>query len=193
MRLKKKVISLPGPDRMMVFQEFDQLPPWKTIKQNVMFPLVASHKLKPKEAEEKAMRWLETVKLKQFANQFPHQLSGGMKQRVSIARGMAMEPDILLMDEPFAALDAMTRRIMQDELLQLWDATRFTVLFVTHSIQEAIKIGNRILLMSPHPGQVVAELNSTGEDTRDEHGMLLSERINTLLFPEGAPQEADHG
>ena len=83
-----------------------------------------------------------------------------MKQRVAIARGMAMEPDILLMDEPFAALDALTRRKMQDELLQLWDDTQFTVLFVTHSIPEAIKIGNRILLLSPHPGQVKAEINS---------------------------------
>jgi NitT/TauT family transport system ATP-binding protein len=193
MRLKKKAISMPGPDRMMVFQEFDQLPPWKTIKQNVMFPLVASGKLKPKEAEDKAMQYIETVKLTQFADQYPQQLSGGMKQRVAIARGMAMEPDILLMDEPFAALDAMTRRIMQDELLQLWDATRFTVLFVTHSIEEAIKIGNRILLMSPHPGQVVAELNSGGEDTRDEHGTLLSERITSLLFPEREAQEAAHG
>jgi NitT/TauT family transport system ATP-binding protein len=116
-----------------------------------------------------------------------------MKQRVAIARGMAMEPDILLMDEPFAALDAMTRRVMQDELLQLWDTTKFTVLFVTHSIEEAIKIGNRILLMSPHPGQVVAELNSTGEDTRDEHGELLSDRITRLLFPEGGARETAHG
>ena len=85
-----------------------------------------------------------------------------MKQRVAIARGMAMEPDILLMDEPFAALDALTRRKMQDELLQLWEDTKFTVLFVTHSIAEAIKIGNRILLLSPHPGRVKAELNSDG-------------------------------
>ena len=89
---------------------------------------------------------------------YPHTLSGGMKQRVAIARGMAMEPDILLMDEPFAALDALTRRTCQDELLQLWDDTNFTVLFVTHSIAEAIKIGSRILLLSPHPGQVKAEI-----------------------------------
>ena len=89
-----------------------------------------------------------------------------MKQRVAIARGMAMEPDILLMDEPFAALDALTRRKMQDELLQLWDDTHFTVLFVTHSIPEAIKIGSRILLLSPHPGQVKAELNSLPRDAR---------------------------
>src|SRR5580704_9119421 len=106
------------------------------------------------------MEVIEKVKLTKFADSFPHTLSGGMKQRVAIARGMAMEPDILLMDEPFAALDALTRRRMQDELLALWEETRFTVLFVTHSIPEAVKIGNRILLLSPHPGQVKAELNS---------------------------------
>ncbi len=100
------------------------------------------------------------MNLAKFADSLPHTLSGGMKQRVAIARGMAMEPDVLLMDEPFAALDALTRRKMQDELLALWDDTHFTVLFVTHSIPEAIKIGSRILLLSPHPGQVKAEINS---------------------------------
>ncbi len=100
-----------------------------------------------------------------------------MKQRVAIARGMAMEPDILLMDEPFAALDALTRRKMQDELMQLWEETRFTVLFVTHSIPEAVRIGNRILLLSPHPGQVKAELNSDGDDPPDPvHGERLSDQ-----------------
>lgn len=183
-RLKNKVITLPGPDRMMVFQEFDQLPPWKTIKQNVMFPLLASGKFKGPAAQEKAMQYIELVKLTQFANHYPHQLSGGMKQRVAIARGMAMEPDILLMDEPYAALDALTRRQMQDELLSLAQDTRFTVLFVTHSIEEAIKIGNRILLLSPHPGQVTAELNSTGKDMLDAEGKSLSERINSMLFSE---------
>ena len=108
----------------------------------------------------KANEYIAKVNLANFADSYPHTLSGGMKQRVAIARGMAMEPEILLMDEPFAALDALTRRKMQDELLQLWDDTRFTVLFVTHSIAEAIKIGNRILLLSPHPGQVKAELDS---------------------------------
>jgi NitT/TauT family transport system ATP-binding protein len=106
-----------------------------------------------------------------------------MKQRVAIARGMAMEPDILLMDEPFAALDALTRRKMQDELLELWEETRFTVIFVTHSIPEAIRIGNRILLLSPHPGQVKAELNSSGEDVTDAAtGVKLSDRIHRMLF-----------
>jgi NitT/TauT family transport system ATP-binding protein len=104
-----------------------------------------------------------------------------MKQRVAIARGMAMEPDILLMDEPFAALDALTRRRMQDELLMLWEGTRFTVLFVTHSIPEAIKVGSRILLLSPHPGEVKAELNSADSP---EAAMGLENRIQQMLFSE---------
>jgi NitT/TauT family transport system ATP-binding protein len=106
---------------------------------------------------------------------------------------MAMEPDILLMDEPFAALDALTRRKMQEELLQLWEDTRFTVLFVTHSIPEAVMIGNRILLMSPHPGQVKGELNSDGSDPVDGTGLKLSDRIHNVLFADRVEeQEAVH-
>src|SRR6185295_19049644 len=132
-----------------------------------------------------------------FADSLPHTLSGGMKQRVAIARGMAMEPDILLMDEPFAALDALTRRKMQDELLTLWDDTQFTVLFVTHSIPEAIKIGSRILLMSPHPGQVKAELNSLPRGADDADGgaaRALERKIHTLLFADEVEASATaHG
>lgn len=182
-RLKGETITRPGPDRMMVFQEFDQLLPWKTVKQNVTFTLVKSGTLEGKAAEEKALHYIEKVNLTKFVDSYPHMLSGGMKQRVAIARAMAMEPDILLMDEPFAALDALTRRKMQEELLQLWDDTRFTVLFVTHSILEAITVGNCILLLSPHPGQVKAELNSSGIDEVDESsGLRLSDRIHKLLF-----------
>src|SRR4030088_2517819 len=189
--LKGKRITRPGPDRMMVFQEFDQLLPWKTVRQNVVFALETSGKLKGRAADEKAMQYIEKVHLTRFADAYPHTLSGGMKQRVAIARGMAMEPDILLMDEPFAALDALARRRLQDELLQLWDDTKFTVLFVTHSIPEAVKIGNRILLLSPQPGQVKAELNSNGHDEGQE-GERLSDRIHGLLFADPVEEEVVH-
>ena len=135
------------------------------------------------------MQYIEKVGLTRFANAYPHTLSGGMKQRVAIARGMAMEPRILLMDEPFGALDALTRSKMQEELLQLWEGTRFTVLFVTHSIPEAVLIGNRILLLSPHPGQVKAELNSKGRAEGSE-GRELSQRIQRMLFAEEVEEEA---
>ncbi len=167
-----KVVA-PGPDRVFVFQEFDQLLPWKTVKQNIAFALTASGKLPGREADQRAMHFIEKVKLTEFANSYPHTLSGGMKQRVAIARGMAMEPKILLMDEPFAALDALTRAQMQEELLQLWDDTKFTILFVTHSIPEALRIGNRILLLSAHPGQVKAEVNARDCDEA---------RIGEMLF-----------
>ena len=182
-RLKGERIVKPGPDRIMVFQEFDQLLPWMTVFENVTFPLKTTGTLRGKAADARAMHYLEKVKLADFAHSYPHTLSGGMKQRVAIARGMAMEPDILLMDEPFAALDALTRSRMQDELLSLWDETRFTVLFVTHSIPEAIKLGNRILLLSPHPGQVKAEINSVprGQENSNE-AAALGREIHDMLF-----------
>ena len=145
-RLQGQPVTAPGPDRMVVFQEFDQLPPWKTVKQNVMFPLLASKTLKRREAEERALYYLDKVGLSAFADAYPHTLSGGMKARVAIARALAMQPKILLMDEPFAALDALTRRKMQEELLLLWEEVRFTLLFVTHSIEEALVVGMPSLL-----------------------------------------------
>lgn len=178
--LNGREIMKPGPDRMMVFQEFDQLLPWKTVKENIAYPLTATKKLGKKEAEERALHYIAKVRLDRFADSLPHTLSGGMKQRVAIARGMAMEPDILLMDEPFAALDALTRVQMQEELLRLWSDTRFTLMFVTHSIAEAIKVGNRILLLSPHPGQVRAELNSLKPGTSDNG--KLEAKIHSMLF-----------
>ncbi|KQT87378.1 sulfonate ABC transporter ATP-binding protein [Methylobacterium sp. Leaf469] len=154
----------PGPDRIVVFQEFDQLPPWKTVAQNVAFPLRATRLLSRREAGERARHYIDKVGLSRFADSYPHQLSGGMKQRVAIARALAMQPKVLMMDEPFAALDALTRRRMQEELLNLWDEARFTLLFVTHSIEEALVVGNRVALLSPHPGRVRGEFNSHAFD-----------------------------
>jgi NitT/TauT family transport system ATP-binding protein len=182
MLLRGREIAKPGPDRVVVFQEFDQLLPWKTVRDNVTFALTASGKLGRREARERADHYLAMVGLDRFAASFPHTLSGGMKQRAAIARAMAMEPEVLLMDEPFAALDALTRERMQDELLRLWADTHFTVLFVTHSIAEAIRIGNRILLLTPHPGRVKAEINSGGTDEIGPDGRRLSQRIEHLLF-----------
>ncbi|WPO98216.1 ABC transporter ATP-binding protein [Pseudomonas sp. HR96] len=193
-RLAGTRISEPGPDRIVVFQEFDQLPAWKTVIENVMFPLLASRTLKRPEALERARYYLDKVGLTAFAQAYPHTLSGGMKARVAIARALAMQPKILLMDEPFAALDALTRRKMQEELLELWQEVRFTLLFVTHSIEEALVVGNRILLLSPHPGRVRAEINSHQYDLQSLGGVdfqASAQRIHRLLFDEGEAPVVD--
>jgi NitT/TauT family transport system ATP-binding protein len=157
-----------------------------------MFPMLTSRKYSRREAAERAASYIDKVNLTKFRDAFPHMLSGGMKQRVAIARAMAMEPAILLMDEPFAALDALTRRKMQEELLQLWDDIRFTVLFVTHSIEEAIIVGSRILVLSPHPGRVKAELNSHQFGHAEQEGtqfVELSRHIHDMLFAERVEDE----
>ncbi|BCG00118.1 ABC transporter ATP-binding protein [Paraburkholderia sp. PGU19] len=185
--LDGETVREPGADRIVVFQEFDQLPPWKTVLENIAFPLRAAKKLSRAEANERAQHYLDKVGLAQFADAYPHTLSGGMKQRVAIARALAMQPRVLLMDEPFAALDALTRRKMQEELLRLWEEVRFTLLFVTHSIEEALIVGSRILLLSPHPGRVRAELNSH-QYTQDSFGRSDFQhrvaQIHRLLFEE---------
>ena len=192
-RLNGQVIDRPGSDRMMVFQEFDQLLPWKTVLGNVMFPLLVNNKMPKKEAEDHARALIAKVNLSKFTDIYPHMLSGGMKQRVAIARALAMEPAVLLMDEPFAALDALTRRKMQEELVGLWEDVGFTVIFVTHSIEEALLVGSRILVLSPHPGRVKAELNAHHLGFKDPgtaefeglqkriHNLLFADRIETTL------------
>ena len=184
-RLEGRRVLQPGPDRIVVFQEFDQLPPWKTVVQNVMFPLRQARRLSRAEARELALDSLHKVGPADFADAYPHTLSGGMKQRVAIARALAMRPMVLLMDEPFAALDALTRRRMQEELLALWDDAAFTLMFVTHSIEEALVVGSRILLLSPHPGRVRAELNShqfTLASQGSAEFQAAAHRIHGLLF-----------
>ena len=184
-KLNGRAIDRPGSDRMMVFQEFDQLLPWKTVLGNVMFPLLVNNKMPRKEAEDHARSLIAKVNLSKFTDIYPHMLSGGMKQRVAIARALAMEPAVLLMDEPFAALDALTRRKMQEELVGLWEDVGFTVIFVTHSIEEALLVGSRILVLSPHPGRVKAELNAHQFGFSDPGGAefeALQKRIHNLLF-----------
>ncbi|MGY8707422.1 ABC transporter ATP-binding protein [Bradyrhizobium sp. 18BD] len=177
-------IAAPGPDRMTVFQEFDQLLPWRTVLGNVRYALERGKALPRREAEAIARRWLERVGLKNFVDAFPHTLSGGMKQRVAIARAFALEPALLLMDEPFAALDALTRRQMQDELLKLCEETGNTALFVTHGIDEAIRVGTRILALTPHPGRLAATFDVPPETrARGSAGFAALERqIQETVF-----------
>jgi NitT/TauT family transport system ATP-binding protein len=195
--LKGQPVAEPGPDRMMVFQEFDQLLPWKTVLQNIMFPMLENG-VRRSEARERALDAVKRVGLAEFVDVYPHMLSGGMKQRCAIARAMAMKPDVLLMDEPYGSLDALTRRKMQDELLQLWDDIRFTLVFVTHSIEEAVIVGSRIAVLSPHPGQVRAELNSPGfaHDARSSSAFQkLVNHISSMLFGDSGTvaDGDDHG
>ena len=153
MLLDGKPISGPGPDRGMVFQGYT-LFPWLTVKRNVMFGLEMKG-ISPTAAEPEARQWLDMVGLSKFENSYPHELSGGMKQRVAIARALATEPRILIMDEPFAALDAQTRAQMQSYLLQIWRKVDVTVLFITHDLDEAVYLSDRVMVMGTNPGRVV--------------------------------------
>lgn len=151
--LGKRQVHEPGPDRIMVFQEFDQLFPWKTVKSNITYALKVNGKGK-EERERMAAHYLEMVNLQDFGGAFPHQLSGGMKQRAAIARSLALNPEILLMDEPFGSLDAQTRAVLQSELVRLWQKVGSTIIFITHNIQEAILLGDRVMVMSSAPGRI---------------------------------------
>jgi NitT/TauT family transport system ATP-binding protein len=154
-RLDGRIIHAPGPDRMMVFQEFDQLLPWKTILQNVAYPMQKSKQWSAADVMDRAKLFTAKVGLEKFGDAYPHTLSGGMKQRVAIARSLSYDPDILLMDEPFAALDAQTREILQDELLRIWEQTAKTILFITHGIEEAVYLAQRVAVMSARPGRIL--------------------------------------
>jgi len=149
-------IAGPGPERGMVFQDYG-LFPWLTVRGNIGFGPAARGR-PAAEVRDTVERFITLVGLQRFADAYPHQLSGGMKQRVAIARVLANDAEIVLMDEPFGALDAMTRERLQDELLEIWQRTGLTVLFVTHSIEEAIFLGDRIVVMSPGPGRIETEI-----------------------------------
>jgi NitT/TauT family transport system ATP-binding protein len=149
----------PGRDRAMVFQQ-DSLLPWKTVIDNVAYGLTLA-RVPRAEAMKTAQRFIDLAGLKGFETYYPHQLSGGMRQRVNVARALAVDPKILLLDEPFAALDAQTREIMQTELMRIWEAGRKTVLLITHQIDEAVFLSDRVVVFSARPGSVRAEVPIT--------------------------------
>jgi NitT/TauT family transport system ATP-binding protein len=161
-----KAVTGKGLDRGVVFQDFAQLFPWRTAQRNVEFGL--EMKGLPKgEREEIALRFLRLVNLEKFARSYPHELSGGMQQRVAIARALAYNPAVLLMDEPFAALDALTREEMQRFLVDVWKETKKTVIYVTHNVAEAVYLADRVIVFSPHPGTVKAQVKITLPRPRD--------------------------
>jgi NitT/TauT family transport system ATP-binding protein len=149
-----KPVSGPGPDRGIVFQHF-ALFPWKTVRANILYGLERQG-MPRAEREKRAQHFVDLVGLSGFEDSFPSQLSGGMKQRTAIARTLAFDPEILLMDEPFGALDAQTRSLMQSELLGIWERTPKTVIFVTHDVQEAVYLADRVFVMSARPGRIKA-------------------------------------
>jgi NitT/TauT family transport system ATP-binding protein len=165
-RIGGKAVTGHGMDRGVVFQDFAQLFPWRTALGNVTFGLEMKGVPK-KEREEIARKQLALVKLEKFTDSYPHHLSGGMQQRVAIARALAYNPAVLLMDEPFAALDALTRDDMQRLLADVWRETRKTVIYVTHNVSEAVYLADRVVVMSAHPGTVKVELPITLKRPRD--------------------------
>jgi NitT/TauT family transport system ATP-binding protein len=179
-RIGGKAVSGNGLDRGVVFQDFAQLFPWRTALGNVTFGLEMKGVGKA-EREEIALRQLKLVKLEKFANAYPHHLSGGMQQRVAIARALAYNPAVLLMDEPFAALDAMTRDEMQKLLAEVWRETRKTVIYVTHNVAEAVYLGDRVVVMTPHPGRVKTTLRIGLPRPRDPLSVEFLEVQKRLL------------
>jgi NitT/TauT family transport system ATP-binding protein len=183
--LDGKPITKPGPDRGFVFQEF-VLYPWRTVLRNVTFGLEIAGV--PKEtAKKRAMHLIEMVGLEGFENAYPHTLSGGMKQRVGIARALAYDPEVLLMDEPFGSLDAQTRKVMQRELIRIWEEMKKTVIFVTHSVIEATYLADKIIVMTARPGRVKGIINVDLPRPREYTGkkyLRVREEVLDLLEEE---------
>jgi NitT/TauT family transport system ATP-binding protein len=170
-------VAGPGPDRGVVFQHF-ALFPWKTVMQNVLYGL-EKQDLPREERRRRALAHIELVGLSGFEDSYPAQLSGGMKQRAALARTLAIDPRILLMDEPFGALDAQTRSLMQAELLGIWERSRKTVIFVTHDVQEAVYLAERIAVMSARPGRIKEIVEARFD--RDDPGLMKSPRFVEMV------------
>ena len=193
-RLAGHPVDTPGPDRGMVFQGYT-LFPWLTVKKNVTFGL-RNQGLGDAEASREALEWIQLVGLEKFADVYPDELSGGMKQRVAIARALAAKPRILLMDEPFGALDAQTRSKMQSYLLEIWRHIDITVLFITHDLDEAIYLADRILVLDANPGRVNEVIEVPVPRPRSPAQFLQPEflsarqRLDELIHPPSATEEA---
>lgn len=176
-----KAVDGPSPERAVVFQDFDQLFPWRTVESNLMFAIRRVCSVGKQEARERAHQYLSLVGIEPAATKYPHQLSGGMKQRGAIARALAISPRVLLMDEPFGALDAINRTQLQRELIRIAQETQVTVILVTHSIQEAVFVGDRVLVMGTDPGHVkdVVDTSDVSDVTTDEfeHRAALLRRL----------------
>ena len=193
--LEGKPVLGPGRDRGMVFQAYT-LFPWLTVKKNVMFGLEING-MSSRKAEQQALRWLHLVGLDKFVDAYPHQLSGGMKQRVAIVRALANQPRILLMDEPFGALDAQTRGRMQAHLLEIWKKIDVTIVFITHDLDEAIFLADRILVLKPHPGEVLELIEVPVSRPRsllqctEPAFMATRMRLEALIHPAHDGEDAD--
>src|SRR3989440_8336811 len=194
-RIAGRAISGHGADRGVVFQDFAQLFPWRTALGNVCFGLEMKGVGKT-EREAIARNQLRLVKLEKFCDSYPHHLSGGMQQRVAIARALAYNPSVLLMDEPFAALDALTRDDMQRLLAEVWRETRKTVIYVTHNVAEAVYLADRVIVMTPHPGTVKAKIGIMLPRPRDPLSVEFLEYQKALLNHLGqaaTETSSDHG
>jgi NitT/TauT family transport system ATP-binding protein len=181
-----KPIGGPEPSRGMVFQDY-ALFPWLSVRDNIAFG-PASRSLSRGEVKDTVDKFIDLVGLQKFATAYPHQLSGGMKQRVAIARVLANDAELVLMDEPFGALDAMTRERLQDELLDIWERTRLTVVFVTHSVEEAIFLAGRVVVMTPGPGRIESDNQVTIARPRD----VASPEFNDIRRVLGAKLHSHH-
>ena len=177
LKLNNTPIRGPGQERAMVFQEFGLLP-WRTVQANVELGLELKH-VAASVRTERSAELIRLVGLQGFEQHYPHELSGGMKQRVGLARALATEPEVLLMDEPFAALDAQTRDLMQSELLQIWERTKKTVLFVTHSIEEAAYLSDRVIVMTARPGRT-KDIVTIGLPRPRDYEMRLTPEFNDI-------------
>jgi NitT/TauT family transport system ATP-binding protein len=181
--VKDEPVKGPSPDRAFVFQDFEQLFAWRTVLGNIVYALRVTRQLSRRQAIDKARFYLELVDVAAAADKYPHMLSGGMKQRAALARALALEPDILLMDEPFGALDAITRNQLQIELNDIWQRTGVTIVLVTHSIQEAVFLGHRVMVMSSSPARI-REIVDThyAEDFSSDTFADISAHLRSLLI-----------